>query len=261
VVQKIVVRLPDGATLKLEVGQIASARPGARLMVFLHEGLGAAQGWGDWPSKVCEAVFSRPGYGHSTALPGTGEDWPLDYLEREARVILPALFEALGIDAGRERPLVFGHSDGATIALLYAAAFPQHAGALVVLAPHVFVEDVARERIGRMRAGWGDGRLSAHLARLHHDPQRVFMGWSGVWLDSGFRGWDIAALLDTIACPLLAIQGAQDQFGTLEQIERIGRHVPQAELLVLDDCRHVPHEEQPQAVLDAVVAFLSRHRE
>jgi pimeloyl-ACP methyl ester carboxylesterase len=261
------VKLPDGGSVALEVELIASERTDAPLMVFLHEGLGSAGAWDGWPQALCAAagcrglVYSRCGYGRSQALPLAPGGWPVDYMEREARVVLPALFDALAIDAGCERPLIFGHSDGATIALLYAAAFPQRVGALIVAAPHVVVEDIARERIGRLQASWGDGRLAERLARLHDDPEAVFKGWSGCWLAPGFRDWDISADLDSITCPVLAVQGAQDQFGTLEQLERIKRHVPQAELLVLDDCRHVPHEEQPQAVLDAVVAFLSRHRE
>jgi pimeloyl-ACP methyl ester carboxylesterase len=263
--ERITVKLPDGGAAALELAWIASQRRDARLMVFLHEGLGSATAWGDWPRALCAAagcrglVFSRRGYGRSQALPPTPEGWPVDYMEREACIVLPALFEALAIDPARERPLVFGHSDGATIALLYAAAFPHCAGALVTVAPHVFTEDIARQRIGRMRANWGDGGLAAHLARIHDDPAGVFLGWSGAWLAPAFSGWDISAVLETIACPVLAIQGAQDQFGTLAQLERIDRHVRRAELVILDDCRHVPHEEQPQAVLDAMLSFLERH--
>jgi pimeloyl-ACP methyl ester carboxylesterase len=263
--QQITIKLPDGSVTALEMAWIASERRNAQLMVFLHEGLGAAAAWGDWPRALCAAagcrglVFSRRGYGRSQALPPAPHGWPVDFMEREARIVLPALFEALGIDPAAERPLVFGHSDGATIALLYAAAFPQCAAALVVVAPHVFTEDIARERIGRMRASWSDGKLAAHLAHIHDDPAGVFMGWSGAWLGSAFSDWNMFAALDRIACPVLAVQGAQDQFGTLAQLEQVDRHVPRAELMVLDDCRHVPHEEQPQAVLDAVVSFLARH--
>lgn len=147
-------------------------------------------------------------------------------MEREAREHLPALFVALGIDAAREPPIILGHSDGATIALLYAAAFPGHAGAVVVLAPHVFVEQLARERIARLQASWPDGRLAAHLACLHDDPASVFQGWSDCWLSAAFSRWNIAEIIQSIASPLLAIQGKQDQFGTLEQLYEIQRRVP-----------------------------------
>ena len=254
----------DGQAVTLEYEWIAGQRESAPLIVFLHEGLGSAAMWGEWPRTLCAAagcrglVFSRYGYGHSQARPASDEGWPADYMEREARVNLPALFEALGIDAARERPVILGHSDGATIALLYAAAFPQHPGAVVVLAPHVFTEQVARDRIARLRANWHDGRLAARLASLHDDPAGVFNGWSMCWLSPSFSCWNVAGAIENIESPLLAIQGRQDQFGTLEQLEEIRRRVPRAELLVLEDCRHVPHEEHSDAVRAAVVAFLAR---
>lgn len=252
----------EGRAATIEYEWVAGQRKEDPLIVFLHEGLGSAATWGDWPRTLCTAtgcrglVFSRYGYGHSQARPDSARGWPVDYMEREAREYLPALFDALGIDAARERPVIFGHSDGASIALLYAAAFPGNTRAAVVLAPHVFTEQVARERIARLRALWNDGRLAAHLAGLHDDPEGVFKGWSECWLSPGFDNWNVAAAIESIACPLLAVQGRHDQFGTLEQLFEIQRRVPQARLLILDDCRHVPHEEQPGAVLDAVAAFL-----
>lgn len=248
----------------LEYEWIAAERKDAPLIVFLHEGLGSAAMWGEWPRALCTAtgcrglVYSRYGYGHSQKRADSAQGWPVQYMEREAREHLPALFDALGIDAARERPVIFGHSDGATIALLYAAAFPGHLRAAVVLAPHIFTEQVARERIARLRATWDDGRLVAHLASLHDDPEAVFKGWSGCWLSPAFVTWNVAGAIESIACPLLAVQGRQDQYGTLEQLYEIQRRVPHAELLILDDCRHVPHEEQPGAVLDAVAALLER---
>lgn len=254
----------DGHEIRLEYEWIGSRRGNAPLIVFLHEGLGSAAMWGGWPHTLCKAagcrglVFSRYGYGHSQARPASQQGWPVDYMEREARAHLPALFDALGIDAARDRPVLFGHSDGATIALLYAAAFPQSAGAVVVLAPHVFTEQVARGRIARLQANWDDGRLARHLAGLHDDPAGVFNGWSRCWLSPEFSGWNVAGTLELIASPLLAVQGRQDQFGTLEQLYEIRRRVPRAELLIIEDCRHVPHEEHPDAVLAAVTGFLAR---
>lgn len=254
----------DGRTVTLEYELISSRRANAPWIVFLHEGLGAAPTWGRWPRALCAAtgcrglVFSRYGYGHSTARPASGQGWPMDYMEQEAREHLPALFVALGIDAAREHPFILGHSDGATIALLYAAAFPGRAGAVVVLAPHVFVEQLARERIARLQASWPDGRLLAHLACLHDDAAGVFFGWSDCWLSAAFSTWSIAEIIQSIASPLLAIQGKEDQFGTLEQLCAIQRRVPQAELLVLDHCRHVPHEEHYHATLSAVTVFLTK---
>jgi pimeloyl-ACP methyl ester carboxylesterase len=254
----------EGRPVRIDYAWIAAERQDAPLIVFLHEGLGSAAMWGDWPRALCEAtgcrglVYSRYGYGGSQKRPDSAQGWPVDYMEREAREHLPALFGALGVDAARERPVIFGHSDGATIALLYAAAFPRHVRAAVVLAPHVFTEPVARERIERLRENWSDGRLAAHLASLHGDPEGVFEGWSECWLSPAFRNWNVTAAIGTIGCPLLALQGRQDQYGTLEQLDEIQRRVPHAELLILDHCRHVPHEEHPGAVLGAVTAFLGR---
>jgi pimeloyl-ACP methyl ester carboxylesterase len=251
---------PPGGPIELEAELICS---GARLIVFLHEGLGSAASWGDWPRTLCAAagcrglVFSRYGYGRSQRRP-PGQAWPSDYLGIEAREHLPALLHALAIDPAREGPILFGHSDGATIALQYAAAFPQAAAAVIVLAPHLFAEPIARARIEQMRQAWQDGRLRARLAQLHDDPERVFMGWSGCWLAPAFRGWSISDTLAAIRCPTLAIQGTLDQYGTLDQLVELQRRVPHAELLALEGCRHVPHEEQAEAVRDAVVAFLSR---
>lgn len=242
---------------------IGADRAGARLIVFLHEGLGSLAAWGGWPRKLCEAagcrglVFSRYGYGRSQRRP-PHQDWPTDYLGVEAREHLPALFKALAIDPAREAPILFGHSDGATIGLQYAAAFPQAVAAIIVLAPHLFVEQIARARIEQLQQGWQDGRLRARLAQLHDDPEGVFMGWSGCWLAQVFQGWTISDTLAAIRCPTLAVQGTLDQYGTLEQLFELGRQAPHAELLMLDACRHIPHEELPEAVRDAVVDFLSR---
>jgi pimeloyl-ACP methyl ester carboxylesterase len=258
--QRVLIR-PAGGAIELEVELIGADRAGARLMVFLHEGLGSLAGWGDWPRMLCEAascrglVFSRYGYGRSQTRP---LPWPADYLEVEAHQHLPALLETLGIDARRERPILFGHSDGGTIALQYAAAFPDAAEAIIVLAPHLFAEQIARTRIEQSRQGWQDGRMRTWLAQWHDDPEGVFMGWSGCWLSPEFERWDISESLATIRCPTLAVQGVLDQYGTLEQLAELRRQVPHAELLVLDACRHIPHEEQPEAVKVAVVDFLAR---
>jgi pimeloyl-ACP methyl ester carboxylesterase len=257
----VLIHPAGGGTIELEVELIGADRAGARLMVFLHEGLGSLAGWGDWPRMLCDAtgcrglVFSRYGYGRSQTRP---LPWPDDYLEREAHNHLPALFEALGIDARVDRPILFGHSDGDTIALQYAAAFPQAVEAIIVLAPHLFAEEIAHARIAQMRTAWGDGRLRNWLKQWHVDPDGVFMGWSGCWLSPQFECWDIGGSLATVRCPTLAVQGMLDQYGTLAQLDEIRHQVPHAQLLVLDACRHIPHEDQPDAARDAVVAFLSR---
>jgi pimeloyl-ACP methyl ester carboxylesterase len=259
VLQRVLIEAASGP-IELEAELIGA---GARLIVFLHEGLGSLAGWGDWPRTLCAAtacrglLFSRYGYGKSQRRP-PGEAWPFDYLGIEAREHLPALLDALGIDAVRAPLTLFGHSDGATIALQYAAAFPQAAAAIIVLAPHLFVEPIARAKIEQLRRGWRDAPLRARLARLHDDPEGVFMGWSGCWVSPKFQDWNISEELAAIRCPTLAVQGTLDQFGSLEQLAEIRRRVPHAELLVLDGCRHVAHEERPDEVRKAVAGFLSR---
>jgi pimeloyl-ACP methyl ester carboxylesterase len=259
VLQRVLIEGADGP-IALEAELIGA---GARLIVFLHEGLGSLAGWGNWPRMLCTAtacrglLFSRYGYGRSQRRPA-GEAWPFDYLGIEAREHLPALLDALGIDAVRAPPILFGHSDGATIALQYAAAFPQSAAAIIVLAPHVFVEPIARARIEQLQLGWRDGPLRPRLARLHDDPEGVFLGWSGCWVAPAFQHWNISDELAAIRCPTLAVQGTLDQFGSLAQLAEIKRRVPRAELLVLDGCRHAAHEERPEEVCAAVVGILSR---
>jgi pimeloyl-ACP methyl ester carboxylesterase len=258
-VRRVVIDAVSGP-IELEVELLGE---GGRLIVFLHEGLGSLAGWGDWPRQLCEAtgcrglVFSRYGYGHSQQRLMRGA-WPADYLDVEAHEHVPALLRALGIDVAAEPPVLFGHSDGATIALEYAAAYPRAASAVIVLAPHLFVEPVAVARIAQLRETWSDGPLRGKLALLHDDPEGVFMGWSGCWTAPSFAGWHIGATLATLRCPVLAIQGTQDQYGTLEQLFELKRRVPHAELLMLEGCRHVPHEEQPDAVRGEVLGFLAR---
>lgn len=250
-----------GRTVEIETEWIARERTDDPLMVFLHEGLGSIAMWGDWPERLCQAsgcrglAFSRYGYGRSSPRPA-GQEWPLDYLEQEAREALPALFAALEIDVANDKPILFGHSDGGTIALLHAAAFPHAVAACIAVAPHVMVEDISLTRIAHLQQTYPSGGLRDKLAAFHDDPDSVFGGWSERWRSDEFRNWDITGLLPAITCPLLAVQGAQDQYGTLEQVHAIQRRVPHARLMVIDNCRHVPHQEQPQALQAAVTGFL-----
>jgi pimeloyl-ACP methyl ester carboxylesterase len=235
------------------------------LVVFLHEGLGSLAMWKDFPQQLCAAarcrglVISRPGYGQSTPLPA-GTRWNSDFLERQALEVLPAALAALGVDASAQPLWLLGHSDGASIALIYAAAFPAQVAGLVVLAPHCFVEDQTVASIAALQAPEVRAALLARLARYHRAPEPVFDAWSCIWLSSAFRHWTIADRMRRIGCPVLAVQGLDDEYGSLEQIRSIARAVSGTRLLELATCGHSPHRDQPQALVAAIDSFLN-HKE
>jgi pimeloyl-ACP methyl ester carboxylesterase len=213
--------------------------------------------WKDFPHRVAHAagrdvvVYSRAGYGRSSpaALP-----YGVRYMHDEALVALPGLLDACGV----ERPILFGHSDGASIALIHAGASGRPVAGLVLMAPHVFVEDVSVASIREAKVAWRTTELRERLARYHDDVDAAFTGWNDIWLDPAFRAFDIADEVRGVRCPILAIQGEDDEYGTMAQIERIARLAPDVDLVRLADCRHSPHRDQPGAVLDALVRFVDR---
>lgn len=219
-------------------------------MVFLHEGLGSIAMWKDFPQRCADAagcdalVYSRYGYGQSDPI-----DKPRDprYMHDEGLQALPELLAKLGV----ERPILFGHSDGASIALIHAGAFPVRG--VVVLAPHLFVEELALEGIRGIRASYESGDLREKLARYHANPDSAFWGWHDIWLHRDFRAWDISASVAQITTPVFAIQGNQDEYGTMLHLDRIAQLAPHAELFKLENCRHSPHRDQPAAVIAAAV--------
>ena len=247
-----------GKDVCIEYARIAPERIDAPLVVFLHEGLGSVAMWKDFPVKLCEAggfrglVFSRPGYGRSTPRE-PDEFWDVDYMHRQAHEVLPAFFEAIGL---KEKPWLFGHSDGGSISLLYASHFPQRVAGLVLLAPHIFVEDLTVANIDQARVAWLETDLPKKLARYHDDAEATFWGWNHIWLHPPFRQWNIEAGLDAIRCPVLAIQGIDDEYGTLRQIRGIAERVPRTRLLELPNCGHSPHRDQPEQVIVAAVSFI-----
>ena len=253
-----------GSSVRIEHAWIARERAAAPLMVFLHEGLGSLAMWKDFPQRLCAAlacrglVYSRPGYGRSTPRPAE-EAWGPDFMHRQAHELLPALLQALGVDAALDKPWLFGHSDGASIALLYAARFPDGIAAAVVLAPHILVEDLSVASIEQARQAYLSTDLRTRLAGYHDDPDSAFWGWNRVWLAPPFKQWSIADEIATIACPLLAVQGLGDEYGTLEQVRGIARRVPQTQVLELADCGHSPHRDQGDAVIAAVSSFFDSH--
>ena len=253
-----------GRAVRIEYQWIAPERAQAPLIVFLHEGLGSVAMWKDFPQRLCDAsgcrglVYSRPGYGASTPR-AANETWGLDFLHRQAHEVLPALLEALDLDTTAQPLWLFGHSDGASIALLYAARFARSVAGVIVVAPHIVVEDLSVASIALARTAYLDTDLRTRLARYHDEPDSAFWGWNQIWLHPPFRDWSIEAEIETISCPLLAVQGLDDEYGTLEQIRGIARRVAQTELIELPDCGHSAHRDQPERLIAAVTDFLQRH--
>ena len=251
-------RIPwKGGNADIEYNWIGADRSPFPTVVFLHEGLGSISMWRDFPQRFCDEhgfrglVFSRYGYGQSTPRPLDAHLRP-DYLHDQAHEALPALLSALGV----ERPWLFGHSDGGSIALLYGARFPEKVSGLVVMAPHIFVEDITIDGIRKARDAYLQTDLKSRLARHHRDPESVFLGWNDGWLDPAFRAWNIEPELPKITCPVLAIQGEGDEYGTLEQIYGIERQAPHARALPIAQCGHSPHKDQPDAVIRAAGEFI-----
>jgi pimeloyl-ACP methyl ester carboxylesterase len=247
----------DIASHRIEYERIEVAGDRRTALVFLHEGLGSISMWRDFPERVaratqCDAiVYSRHGYGSSDPLT---QPRAVRYMHDEALIALPQLLDRLEID----RPILIGHSDGGSIALIHAGAGARPVSAVVTLAAHVLVEDLSVASIAAAKTAYETTDLHARLARYHADVDSAFWGWNRIWLAPEFRNWNIEEYLPRIRCPVLAIQGVDDEYGTMEQMRRIGTGVENVELLALDDCRHSPHRDQPQAVLAAIADFVAR---
>jgi pimeloyl-ACP methyl ester carboxylesterase len=248
----------DGVNFEVQCLQ-PPAGPSRAPIVFLHEGLGSVSMWRDWPAQVCAAtgragiVYSRRGYGESDGVPdvrGQGRLRP-DYMHREASEVLPRLLQQLGVD----QPVLLGHSDGGSIALLHAAQFP--VAACVVMAPHVIVEDVSIRSIEEARGAFEAGGLRERLARYHADVDGAFRQWNDIWLDPAFRAFDIRPQCRRIAAPVLAIQGEDDPYGTLRQIDEIAPTLGAFERRVLPRCGHSPQRDRPEETRRLVAGFLA----
>lgn len=231
----------------------------APTLVLLHEGLGCLGLWRDFPEKLARATgfgvfaYSRAGYGRSDKadLPR-----PIDYMTHEAVKVLPQVLGAIGFRRG----VLMGHSDGATIATEYAGRVADHrVRGLVLLAPHFFTESMGLQAIRAARDAFDSGDLRARMARWHDDAEHSFRGWNDAWLNPDFHQWNVGEVIDYLRVPTLAIQGRQDQYGTLAQITELEeRSYAPVDTVILEDCRHAPHEEQAQAVLAAVAEFAAR---
>lgn len=248
----------DGHALEYRWLEPRSAWPAADapVLVLLHEGLGCVDMWRDFPQRLADAcgcralLYSRYGYGGSDPL---AEPRRPDYLHHEACVVLPRVLDALRVT----RPVLFGHSDGASIALLYAGACAPPAAGLIVLAPHVMVEEVTIAGVREARKVFDTTDLPQRLARWHRDARAAFHGWNDIWLDPAFRDWNIESCLPRIACPVLAIQGEDDEYATMAQLDRIAAGAPRVELLKLSGCGHSPHRDRPDDVLAAAARFVA----
>ena len=228
----------------------------APTIVMLHEGLGCVALWRDFPAKLAAATghgvfaYSRAGYGRSERI---DLPRPLDYMSREALFSLPAALEAIGL----ERGILLGHSDGASIAAIYAG---EHADerikGFILMAPHLFTEEMGLASIAEARRAYEAGDLRPRLAKYHGDVDNAFCGWNGAWLDPGFKAWNIEEAVGSWRVPALIIQGADDQYGTLRQIRAIEARSPApVTSLILEACRHAPQVDKPEATLDAIVRF------
>lgn len=238
----------------VELLDLRPERAGA-VLVLLHEGLGSVGLWRGFPELLAAATglrtvaFSR--YGHGQSDPPPAPRTPT-FMHEEALVVLPEVLDELGIDA----PVLVGHSDGGSIALLYAEAFPEGASALILEAPHVFVEDMTVAAIAAAKETFATTDLGARLGRYHADAERTFRGWNDIWLDPRFRTWNIVSSLWGIPVPVLVIQGDDDEYGTSAQVEAIAAAIPGAETFALARSGHSPHRTQTAAVLARTATFL-----
>lgn len=256
--------------VRLEIARL-SGPPQRAPLVFLHEGLGSVSMWQhrgrDWPTDLCAAtqrpglVYSRRGYGQSDPIAdvrgpsrqdgfwSTGQH-RADYMHTEAWEVLPRLLAACGI----ERPVLVGHSDGATIALLHASRHP--VTACVAMAPHVFIEAVSIASIRQARQAFETTALRERLARHHRDVDNAFWQWNDVWLSDDFAAFDMRQDCARVTAPLLLVQGLDDEYGTLAQLDAIAERAPQAQRLELAACGHSPHRDQPETLTQAITRFL-----
>lgn len=244
----------DGADLEYRmIGPLPDAAP---TLVLLHEGLGSAGLWGDFPDRLQAATgfgvlaYSRAGYGASSPVPLPR---PLDYMHREAKDVLPKLLDTIGFRRG----ILVGHSDGASIAAIYAGSHQDYRlHGIALLAPHFIVEDISVKSIAEIKAAYETTNLREKLARWHKDVDNAFYGWNGAWLDPKFRDWDISEYLAYVRVPISILQGADDQYGTLRQIEIAKQecYCP-VDVSIIEDAGHSPHREAAERTLEIVADF------
>jgi pimeloyl-ACP methyl ester carboxylesterase len=242
---------------RLEILWIAPRDPAVSAIVMLHEGLGSIALWKDFPRALAERtgcgvlVYSRFGHGNSEKQ---AERRPITFMHHEGEVVLPELLDQLGI----VRPILLGHSDGGSIALIFAGKYPERVRALILEAPHVFVEEYGLASIRAAKVAFETTDFRTKLARYHAHVDDTFRAWNDIWLDPEFPRWNIEAYLGSIRCPVLCIQGEEDEYGTRAQVDTIVANVPGAELVMLPQCRHSPHRDQREATLEKMAEFVAK---
>lgn len=242
---------------RLEIRWIPAQRAERPVIVMLHEGLGSIALWKDFPDKLAARtgcgvlVYSRCGHGNSDKLM---EKRPVRFMHHEGETVLPELLAKLGIG----RPILLGHSDGGSIALIFAGKYPGAVRALILEAPHVFVEDLSVASITQAKVNFETTDFRDRLARYHAHVDATFWGWNDIWLDPAFRSWNIEEYVPAIRCPMLCIQGEQDEYGTIAQLEAIQAAAPQTEIAMQANCKHSPHRDQQERTLELMRKFVEQ---
>jgi len=246
--------LVDGK--RLETLWIEPADKDRPMIVMLHEGLGSVALWKDFPQRLASRtgcgilVYSRYGHGNSDRLL---EKRPVEFMHHEGEKVLPELLDKLNI----VKPILLGHSDGGSIALIFAGKYPDRPRALVLEAPHVFVEDLSVASITQAKVAYLTTELPRKLGRYHQHVDATFWGWNDIWLDPQFRSWNIEKYLPAIRCKILCIQGEEDEYGTIAQVRAIQARVPATEILMLPNCKHSAHRDQTEATLERMAEFVA----
>jgi len=243
--------------IKIEYEWVGEPHSEGTILVFLHEGLGSIAMWKDYPKQLCEElglkglVFSRPAYGQSSPRPQDVK-WGVDFLHQQATEVFPEFIKALQIT----KPVhLLGHSDGGSIALLIAAHYPQLVDKVAVIAPHIFVEDKTIQSIAQAKVNYEEGSLKKGLSRYHEDVDSAFWGWNDIWLNPDFLRFNITTEIERITCPLLAIQGSDDPYGTMAQVNDIVKYVKHARVVEIPNCGHSPHRDSPIILSDTLKHF------
>lgn len=245
-----------GATLEYAwTGDPAQPHP----LVLLHDSLGSVRTWKDFPERLAQATghavlaYSREGFGGSSKL--SRPRWR-EYMHHEAETVLPAFLAAVGV----LRPILFGHSDGATIALIASGAHPDLSPGIILEAPHVFVEPITLAGIEAAKEVYRTTNLREKLTRYHPDPDATFAAWTETWTAPYFKDWNVEEYVPKVRCPVLMIQGMQDEYGSIRQLEAIKQGRADRAIMMLDACAHSPHRDQPDAVLKAAADFVRKLR-